>query len=362
MLSPILYAINNFDAAKGTTVKFYYTGEQVFANKLTIKKNDTLEVVYEQKVSSMRLNHEISAEASSTKLINGTTYVASITVFDKNGIESPASNTVLFTCYTTPVFHFTNIREGDILTDASYPVKLVYSQKENIPLSQYIVNLYDYGHNQIWSSGAIYNDKELSVVISGLTDNSNYYIRATGNTVTDVPLDTGLIGFSVNIVNPNTFLVLSLENVPDESSVKVSSNIVIVVGRSEGDISYIDNAAVDLTHGGKVIFDDGFNLKNDFTINGIWKNLKDFSQILELTNGRDVITVHWNYGDFGNGKEYYAELYAKTKINNTFVLTYVVQSNLIKMISPNSCIQLLIQKSNSAFNIVIKDLGEVAFT
>ena len=335
MLSPILYAINNFDAAKGTTVKFYYTGEQVFANKLTIKKNDTLEVVYEQKVSSMRLNHEISAETSSTKLINGTTYVASITVFDKNGIESPASNTVLFTCYTTPVFHFTNIREGDILTDASYPVKLVYSQKENIPLSQYIVNLYDYGHNQIWSSGAIYNDKELSVVISGLTDNSNYYIRATGNTVTDVPLDTGLIGFSVNIVNPNTFLVLSLENVPDESSVKVSSNIVIVVGRSEGDISYVDNAAVDLTHGGKVIFDDGF---------------------------RDVITVHWNYGDFGNGKEYYAELYAKTKINNTFVLTYVVQSNLIKMISPNSCIQLLIQKSNSAFNIVIKDLGEVAFT
>ena len=239
MLSPILYAINNFDAAKGTTVKFYYTGEQVFANKLTIKKNDTLEVVYEQKVSSMRLNHEISAEVSSTKLINGTTYVASITVFDKNGIESPASNTVLFTCYTTPVFHFTNIREGDILTDASYPVKLVYSQKENIPLSQYIVNLYDYGHNQIWSSGAIYNDKELSVVISGLTDNSNYYIRATGNTVTDVPLDTGLIGFSVNIVGIRSKDRTTRECFVRKMRIKLRDSILLCEGKNAGNTECI---------------------------------------------------------------------------------------------------------------------------
>jgi len=363
VLSPILYAISNFDATKGTTAKFYYTGEQVFANKLTIKNNETLAVVYQQKITSMQLTHGITAALSSSKLKNGTTYIATITVFDKNGNESPESNSVLFTCYTTPEFSFSNISEGDILSDASYIFNLSYSQQENIPLSQYIVTLYDFGHNQIWSSGAIYNDNTLSVTVNGLTDNSSYYIRATGDTATDVAMDTGYIGFSVNIVDPNTFLVLTLENVPDESSVKITSNIVIVEGRSEGNISYIDNAAVDMRNGGKVIFDDGFSLrKKDFTIGGIWKNLKDYSTILEISNGLDLITLTWNKGDFGNGEEYYMELMAYTKITNSFVLTYVIQSNHITLSSVNSCVQMVLHKEGGLFNLTIKDLGEVAFT
>lgn len=363
MLSPILYAIDNFDVTKGTIVKFYYTGEQVFASRLTIKDNETLKVVYQEKIVSMQLYHTVSGEFASEQMVNGKTYVATLTVFDKNDNESPSSNSVIFTCYTTPVFRFSNIHEGDVVEDASYPFKLYYSQKENISLSQYIVTLYDFGHNQIWTSGAIYNDSLLNVTVSGLTDNANYYIRATGNTAANIEMDTGYIGFSVNIVDPNTFLVLTLENVEDESSVKVTSNIVIVEGRSEGNISYIDNAAVDMRNGGKVIFDDGFSLKKEvFTIGGIWRNLKDYSTILEISNGKDSIEVTWNKGDFGEGEVYYADLLAKTKITNSFVLTYIARSNKITLNSTNSCVQIFIQHNNGLFDIQIKDLGEVAFS
>lgn len=363
MLSPILYAIDNFDVSKGTTVKFYYTGEQVFASKLTIKDNETLKTVYQEKVVSMQLYHPVSAAFASEKMVNGKTYVATLTVFDKNDNESPVSNSVLFTCYSTPVFKFSNVNDGDIISDASYPFKLSYSQKENIILSQYIVTLYDYGHNQVWSSGAVYNDASLSVTISGLTDNANYYVRATGNTAANIEVDTGYIGFSVNIVDPNTFLVLTLENVADESSVKVTTNVVIVEGHSEGDISYIDNAAVDMRNGGKVIFNDGFSLrKNTFTIGGIWRNIKDYSTFLEISNGVDSIKLTWNEGNFGDGEVYYAELTANTKINSSFTLTYVIQSNHITLASVDSCIQIAIQKIDGLFNLNIKDLGEVTFT
>lgn len=351
MLSPILYDIGAFDANVGTTIKFYYTGEQVFSNRLIIKDNETLTEVYNEKIDSMQLSHTVPKDI----LTNGTTYAATVTVFDKNDNESPESNTVLFTCYTTPLFAISNINEGDILNDTSFPVTLSYSQAENVALNQYIVTLYDYGHNSIYSSGAIYGDSTLIVTITGLQDNESYYIRATGETVAGMSMDTGYIGFSVDVVAPNTFLVLSLENVDEESSIKISSNIIIVEGRNEGELSYIDNKAVDLTNGSKVIFDDGFLLKDNFTIGGIWTNLIDYSTILSITNGKDYITVTWNKGDFGDGEVYYAELTASTKINNSWSLNYVIQSNSITLSSPDALVEIEVQKNHNLFNLVINE-------
>ena len=59
MLSPILYDIGTFDASVGTVVRFYYTGEQVFANRLIIKNNETLAEVYNEKIDSMQLSHTV---------------------------------------------------------------------------------------------------------------------------------------------------------------------------------------------------------------------------------------------------------------------------------------------------------------
>lgn len=351
MLSPILYDIGTFDASVGTVVRFYYTGEQVFANRLIIKNNETLAEVYNEKIDSMQLSHSVPENI----LANGTTYSATITVFDKNDNESPASNIILFTCYTTPLFSISNINEGDIINDTSYPVALTYSQAEGIALNQYIVTLYDYGHNSIYSSGAIYGDSSLTVTISGLQDNESYYIRATAETVAGMSVDTGYIGFSVDVIAPNTFLVLSLENIPEESSIKVSSNVVIVEGRNEGDLSYIDDKAVDLTNGSKVIFDDGFLIKDKFTIGGIWQHLVDYSTIMIIPDGNSCITVTWNKGDFGDGDVYYAELIASTYINSSWTMNYVIQSNSLTLSSPDALVAIQVQKSYNLFNLVISE-------
>lgn len=351
MLSPILYDIGTFDATTGTIVKFYYTGEQVFANKLIIKNSETLEVIFEEKISSMQLSHIIPNDV----LSNGVTYIATVKVYDKLDNESPNSNNVLFTCYTTPLFYINNLSDGDIVNDATIPISLYYSQAENVELNQYTVTLYDYGHNEIFTSGAVYENTILTVTVSGLIDNESYYVRATGETVAGMSVDTGYLGFSVDIVAPNTFLILDLENVAEESSVKVAINVVIVEGRNEGDISYIDDKAIDLTNGSKVIFDDGFNIKNNFTAGIVGQNFVDYSTIAEFISGDNRITVTWNKGDFGEGEKYYAELIASTEINNSFILNYVIQSNFLDLEVTDKLIEIQIQKINGLFNLAISE-------
>ena len=106
----------------------------------------------------MQLSHIIPNDV----LSNGVTYIATVKVYDKLDNGSPDSNNVLFTCYTTPLFYINNLSDGDIVNDATIPISLYYSQAENVELNQYTVTLYDYGHNEIFTSGAVYENTALS--------------------------------------------------------------------------------------------------------------------------------------------------------------------------------------------------------
>jgi hypothetical protein len=85
-LQAIIHTIAPFDASVGTTIKFSWSGNQAFKNRCIIKNNDTQEVVYDVTVDSFKLEHKIDLKQAT--LANGIKYVAYITVFDNENVES----------------------------------------------------------------------------------------------------------------------------------------------------------------------------------------------------------------------------------------------------------------------------------
>jgi hypothetical protein len=168
-----------FDATEPQVFTFSSTGSQAFKNRLTVRDNLTNAVVYNDIIETFQLRHELPAN----KLTNGVLYNAVITTFDINNVESAPSNTIIFYCYSTPSFMFSNLTENQIIQNSSYEVNLTYSQPQGEILNSWQVLLYDEHKQLLNTSGLRYKTDILSYVVSGLEDNDSYYIRATGETL-----------------------------------------------------------------------------------------------------------------------------------------------------------------------------------
>ena len=119
-MKPTLYLVSAFDANVGTTIKFSWLGNQPINNTLIIRDNVTNEIVYEQIQETMRLEHIIPI---SSGLINGTLYNISVKITDGNKEDSEWSDTLLFYCYTTPIFKI-NIEQNQIIQAQTYGVQI----------------------------------------------------------------------------------------------------------------------------------------------------------------------------------------------------------------------------------------------
>ena len=275
MISPRLFDIPTFDATEAMAVQFEWTGAQIFGNKLTIKENDSGTVVYPNGNQSgiyeyMGKSHVIPAGT----LTNGVCYNATVEVLDSNLQKissSDVSNTVIFYCYSKPEFAVSS--EG--LTNGQCPISnftaiVTYTQDEDDILSQYQIVLYDGNKAVIYNPGVKYLTEPTSSVsqaFSGLENNGNYFIRATGKTAHDVFVDSDFFGFGVRYENPEIFSRLDLVNNRRDGNISITSNLISIIGVLDGDGEpiYIDNKMVDLRDG-KVTFADGYRFKENWTI------------------------------------------------------------------------------------------------
>ena len=357
MIKPIVYSISPFDAAKDFTIKFTYSYSQIFGRHVIIRDNTTNEIVNEYNTDDttpdrMKQEHTIPAGT----LQNGKTYSISISVFDVKGNESSASNLVVFSCYSTPVFIFNNIETNDIIGSSNYSFNLTYSQAEDITLDSYTIELYDFTRsNRLYTTGTMY-DNALTATINGLTDNESYYIYAYGETVNGISMQTDYIFFTVDYVTPEVFTLLNLENIPEEASVKISSNFVMIEGRTDDDITYEDGY-VNLIDGKKVIFEKGYELSGNSAISSIFKGPQENKVLFSISNGIDTANISWRKSNFGKGLEYYIDLIIDTKINQTDRYRFIIMSNRIHLIEENSRIKMLFIKENGYMDLKIKEVS-----
>lgn len=274
LTTPILNNVTAFDAVKPYTFTFSVVGgDKVYANRLTVERADTAQVVYQETIYSTTYQHTLPGGT----LDNGTKYIAWVqTMGSDYQVYSSMSANIGFACVLTPGFAFTNIEENQTLNTQSYLFNVKYTSSELEVLSSYQFFLYQNG-NVINQSPIIYNSSvgtsiEFGYEFQGLENNKSYSVKCTGRTKREIALDTGLIDFSVIAAEIDTYDNLHLENQCELGRVKITTNFSLVRGEvHNGNWSVIGQVGLANYTGSSVIIDEGVSIPNEFTIR-IWGN------------------------------------------------------------------------------------------
>lgn len=351
ILTPILNSpINAFDATISHDFGFFVSpnSDQVVANRLVIQLASDNTEVYNQVSTTFQYIHTLPAGT----LSNNQSYIAYLTTFNSSNTESQSSNIVLFSCYTNPTLTFSNLTPNQIINNSSYEFDLSYTQPEGEELESYNINLYDNNGEVIATSNELY-DGLLKFLTLGLLDNTQYKIQGNIVTTHGMTATTGYINFTVNYTTPIVASALILENLPDSGQIKVSTNIVNIVGTSTPNPpTYINNDMVDLTSSGTYVqFDNGFSLSGDFTLK-IWgKNFTNQEIFCTLYGENDTETVNYRI----ELQYFYDQIYVYVIVGN---LKYFIYSDVITPTPlATDLIFICLQRSGYLYNIITENLG-----
>lgn len=299
LITPVLLAVNAFDATEAYTFKFAVGvgGNQVVKNKLTIKNNTNNATVYEQEQASFKYEHVVPAST----LTNGVNYNASVVTYDSQGNVSAASNSILFWCYSTPTIEFTNIPATSIITSASFNFEFKYTQAEGEKINSYIVNLYNSFKSQISTSGTQYAVDGSSPFVgqylfTGFEENNIYFIEVVAQTVEETTIRTGQIQFIVSYSKPEIYTLVELANNCNAGFVSVKSNISLIEGEITGPEVYIDNKEINLSdYNSVVIWDEGYKINGDFLLRAWFRHPNLNSNIIQFSNTKgQLIDLYYN--------------------------------------------------------------------
>ena len=346
-----LNPIKAFDSTVQHEFGFIFNGNQVMKNRLIIRDNSTNTVIYNQIQETMQLKHILPINI----LTNGKLYNAAIQVYDINNNESPESDKVLFYCYSSPTFNFNNFIEHQVVNNSFYDFNLSYSQSEGEILNSYQIILYSSTKVEIYNSGIKYDDK-LSCNINGLLDGNTYFIRAIGETLNGMSLDTGFIEFSVKYIKPSSFSIVDLENKYDQGMTRISSKIILITGKTGKTPIYIDNSKLDLRND-YIVFDKGFEINNDSYLDLQGSHIPYYSTILYSldTTNSNLLDLKLMYGDFTEnniGKKIYLLLTVKS--GN---LTYTLTSNYIDEPLETDILVIELSRKNNIYLLKLSKKG-----
>ena len=285
LTQPIINPIAAFDATQNHVVTFLAIGgAQVVGNRIVISDNQTGKTVYDNRVITMQLAHTIPANT----LTNGGYYNVVIYTIDSANNFSQASVPVPFYCYSQPTLTINNIPASSTIENGTYTFQGSYAQQENEILNSYQFILYDSNKTVLSQSDVIYysSNNSLSYTFVGMSNDTSYYIELKGQTVNNTEITTGLLYFTVRYSQPVSFAIVDLVNDCENGFIQISSNIVAIDGKSNPEPPiYIDNKEVDLREPDSwVRWDEGFNIKDDFTMRVWGRDFNDFEPIITLSN------------------------------------------------------------------------------
>lgn len=342
---PILYssASNAFDATLEHTFYFTWNGTPA-SNTIIIKRNSDNVTVYTNETVSLQMYSTVPADT----LTNGVLYNVSIYVTDSGDNDSPTSDAILFYCFTTPTFEL-NITESQIITASSYTAEISYSQIEGETLQSYIITLYDSSQNELYNSNTRYSTSS-GYILYGLDDSTTYYVRATGITLNGMELDTGYISFLAEYETNEGYAILIAENISSSGYIQLTTNYVSVEGHMEDEEIepvFISSEYLDVTSNA-VIFDEGFNIADDFSLALKFYGANENDMILKLTdNNGSVIELTYRKGTYdqnSNVEMTFIELIAKSNS-----LTYVIYSNFIDNPLATDILEMWIRKKDNIY-------------
>lgn len=288
MSLPIITNFEAFDAIQDYEVMFLWNGNQAYGSVLEVYDNSTSTLVYTNETTSFLLKNIITASS----LSNGTTYYCRLRVRFSDNTYSEWSSNVVFQCLSTPSISI-NISSGQIIQNSNYEVVVTYSQAQNEELNEWKLILYDSESVELLSTDYIYATSSMNYNLTGLENAKQYQIEIQYITVHGMTGTTGKITFSVEYVQPSTFVTTEVENICNEGQVRIKSNLISVDGTaSPTPPTYIDDKEVDLTIN-KVVDGTENNVLNGNDV------LLTYSDMSDLTVNH--LIVHGTIQETGSG-------------------------------------------------------------
>ena len=358
VIQPIAQSIPAFDAKNSNTFTFVSNGgNQVVANRLVIRNNDTNEEVYNKKIESYRFEHIVEGNT----LVNGTYYNFYFITYDINDNESPISNIVPFMCYDTPTVNITNIPIDGIVDSSTFVLDIYYNQIQGELIDFAKVILLDTFGNQIFVSDNLYNTEipplELSYTLNGLENNVTYGIMVEVITINGTVVDSEVYNFTTQYFSPSFSTLLELENNCEDGYVQIKNNFYIVDADSNPpnigeNPNYIKDGKAYLTEDGTYInWNQGYTIKGDFTLRIFAENPK-MEDICTLKDGNKKIEICFieDYDEnYNNEKRVCLEL----KCYDFISQPYYIYSNFI---DNTEKVFIWIRRKNNLFEIKLEEI------
>ena len=339
-----------FDARYEREFKYLWPSgnNQSVANTLIIRDNETNTIVYNTKQETLLLKHVLPANT----LQNGKIYNVCIQVFDRDNNSSEFSDTLIFKCYTTPTLSL-NIINEQVIRSSSYLFIVSYNQIEGEELQYYSLELYDGNKQRLYNTGAKYNI-EAGVTLSDFTDNTSYYIKAYGQTINHMEIETDFILFHVEYIKPELYSYMTVENRELYGDIQFTSFLVSIEGKGvNGEPTYIDGDYVDTINGTDIRFDDNFSINNGL-ISLVGRNFKINEPFLIMKNNTyHTMTFTWKYGTYEKENDI-EKWYVELKCVDNRVITYHM-SNLILPPDDNKLLDIQIKIVNNYIDITVKN-------
>ena len=339
-----------FDARYEREFKYLWPSgnNQSVANTLIIRDNETNTIVYNTKQETLLLKHVLPANT----LQNGKTYNVCIQVFDRDNNASELSDTLIFKCYTTPTLSL-NIVNEQVIRSSSYLFLVSYNQIEGEELQYYSLELYDGNKQRLYNTGAKYNI-EAGITLSDFTDNTSYYIKAYGQTINHMEIETDFILFHVEYIKPELYSYMTVENRELYGDIQFTSFLVSIEGKGvNGEPTYIDGDYVDTVNGTDIRFDDNFSINNGL-ISLVGRNFKINEPFLIMKNNTyHTMTFTWKYGTYEKENDI-EKWYVELKCVDNRVVTYHM-SNLILPPDINKLLDIQIKIVHNYIDITVKD-------
>jgi hypothetical protein len=275
---PVIKNIVYLDATKDYIIEFNsISGDQVVSNEIEIYNNLTSTLVYTLKIDSFEFFHTIPLNT----LTNNIEYKIRLRTYNISAQYSEWSSYDVFWCLLPATVTVTNIVNGKVNNETYTFTGSYVNSNSNDSLQSYKYFLYNIENNIVGFSSEIF-DGLLLYEFSNLRNSEIYKVEIKTISTLGMENTSGLIQFIPDYIAPKLNSILTVENIYNEGSVKLTANIISVLGVIvSGSISYENNDWVNLLSG-VIKFEEGFRFDSDFTMK-IWcKSLVDNQVFLEL--------------------------------------------------------------------------------
>ena len=200
----------------------------------------------------------------SSTIANGLEIKYKLQVWDENN-NTATSDWEIFQSSSRPTVTVISPTEFSTVESQSYLFEASYSQTELVDLSTWQFFLYDSSQIKIVQSD-LQTEETLEYLYDGLQSNETYFIEFQATSEKGLTGTSGLIEFTTQFIQPQMLSELQAENV-DNAGIKLQWQVIQIIGNGENH-SFIEDEKVDVTEG-KVWFDQGFNIDNNFTLK-VW--------------------------------------------------------------------------------------------